>query len=92
MAVGIVIGLEVVDICDDEGQRFLTPSPPLPFPDQGLIKEAAVGQVGEAVPGGVLPLAFIGILQLLLDGFQFHCLVFQFLGFFFQQLAFFYKL
>jgi len=87
MAVGVVIGLEMVDIGNDEGEEGLTAAAPLPFPDQGFIEESAVGQIGEAVQGRELPQFFIGFFKFMFQGFEFRNFGIEFPGFDFKKLS-----
>ena len=66
-AVDVVVGLEVVDVDQKDGQQGAVANGASPLPAEGFIEQAAVGDAGEAIETsascstvlkGVLKLAF----------------------------------
>ena len=52
VAIGVVDGLEMVNVQQQQGQRLLEPARALVLGDQGLVEESAVADLGQAVGHG----------------------------------------
>ena len=65
VTVGVVVGLEAIDVAEDEGERGIFPSGSPPFPMEVAVETTPVGQASEWIREGEVVELAVGFFEFL---------------------------